>query len=492
MFILFILGLIPISGQNPYSVIDMDSFDCFIEKMKYADKCGDAALFAEVKNLCKNKYSPSMIKSAKTRDTQAYLARCYELGVVCKRFGYNFSKNNKKAYKYYKQSLGDKHFSPHNNDPWSVQVAYRMAVFLLNANGLEYEIKELTYEKIRSVAGWLILSDKNVDLKGKGYKPFYGYKPKAHLAARIISGEEGSYNSQPIVVYMYNDQAISKVLKHHPEVFQEAIKCYNIAADGGSPEVQMEYAAFLLKWSDYYGNGGYYYGEGYDDYYSEVVDYRGQGIYWYKMAAMQGFCPAIVNYVYYSIMRGGYNAQEIKTLLQHAADAGDVFAMYNLASICYSGKYGMKDIETAFKYALKGAEMNCIECASILAYFYEFGIGTNVNKQEAFKYYQQSADAGVYYSAYKTGEFYADEKYGHDMRKAFEYWEKTNGRVDEACGKLAYCYENGVGTIMDKSKAQYYRKLYKGRPHTTNFSILHYDVYLRSACKGDKLTLKIR
>ena len=44
---------------------------------------------------------------------------------------------------------------------------------------------------------------------------------------------------------------------------------------------------------------------------------------------------------------------------------------------------------------------------------------------------------------------------------------------------------------MDKAKAKYYRDRYKGEEHITYFSLAHYDIYLRSAIKGDKLTVKI-
>jgi TPR repeat protein len=71
-----------------------------------------------------------------------------------------------------------------------------------------------------------------------------------------------------------------------------------------------------------------------------------------------------------------------------------IMAAYNL-SICYANGQGVeKDEKEAFRYMKISADNNEARSMYYIGGYYEFGIGTEINKDLAMQYYHSSANLG--------------------------------------------------------------------------------------------------
>ncbi|UZO03605.1 uncharacterized protein OCT59_024009 [Rhizophagus irregularis] len=91
----------------------------------------------------------------------------------------------------------------------------------------------------------------------------------------------------------------------------------------------------------------------------------------------------------------------------------------------------------------------------LLGVFNHFGIEINVDKQNAFEFYQKAANTGHASGITSLGYCY---HYGFgtsiDYQKALELYQKTTS-LGNSWGiyNLGVCYNNGIGTITDNQKA---------------------------------------
>ncbi|RIB30117.1 kinase-like domain-containing protein [Gigaspora rosea] len=114
--------------------------------------------------------------------------------------------------------------------------------------------------------------------------------------------------------------------------------------------------------------------------------------------------------------------------------------MYKLG-YCY--EYGIgteKDENQAFKYYKKSADMNNPKGIYQVGYCYYLGIGVEIYKHKAFTYYLKSAEAGNSMGIWKTAICYF---YGIGVEKNFDKFLEWIKKQSEY-GKCAYCNYNNT------------------------------------------------
>jgi hypothetical protein len=116
--------------------------------------------------------------------------------------------------------------------------------------------------------------------------------------------------------------------------------------------------------------------------------------------------------------------------------------------------YWKGDYSQSLRY-LKDAAMGGNEQAmDWVGQFYQFGIGVDVNFEDAFKMYAAAADRGYANSMYRCGEFY-ERGLGvaKDYVRAYEYYEQAVTDAPDAKTAIGRLHENGLGVGQDMSEA---------------------------------------
>jgi TPR repeat protein len=90
----------------------------------------------------------------------------------------------------------------------------------------------------------------------------------------------------------------------------------------------------------------------------------------------------------------GGGPSEAFSLIQRAAEIGDVLAMANLSYLYRSGIGAIKDDLIAASWARRAAtkEQTTARCLNDLGYFHQLGFGVSQDKQEAARWYKLAAD----------------------------------------------------------------------------------------------------
>ncbi|CAG8589102.1 1871_t:CDS:2 [Ambispora leptoticha] len=105
---------------------------------------------------------------------------------------------------------------------------------------------------------------------------------------------------------------------------------------------------------------------------------------------------------------------------------------------------------------------------TLLAFMYGFGMGTEIDEREMFRYYLIAAEQGDPVAANQTGWcFYDGVGTRKDPENAFRWFQRSaNGGDAIGMNWLAHCYEKGVGVEADVNKAFnfYLTSAYGGEP----------------------------
>ncbi|CAG8643539.1 2343_t:CDS:1 [Ambispora leptoticha] len=104
-------------------------------------------------------------------------------------------------------------------------------------------------------------------------------------------------------------------------------------------------------------------------------------------------------------------------------------------------------IQSSHAFSILSKSSSIPRYATLLGFFYQYGIGTTQNEELAFQYYQSAADKGDSFSMIQVGWYY-DNASGNpvrrDAKKALEYYKKSveTGNHPQALCHLAYHEQN--------------------------------------------------
>lgn len=504
-----LLVLLPASAQK--KVIDMDSFKEYLKEYSQAQSNKDREKIAEIESGKGQVYARKTIKKRVIKswhhyyyedvEACAFLAAYYEADYYRKRRESDLAN----AVRYYEWAIK-------NGKEEVAQVKLHYARFLI-----EFERQSQSYVNVLVKAGALkkgyydhlqhkdvVYSDEelctNLVSKIAGLiqaSGDAGYDVGAYYWARISrgydvpGGDTSIYWPNTLRGWVVRWKCYSKKYYQkleqlgpadYPQRNEDVVKYYTIAASGGKPQYQMEFAEYLLRtrcsgwkaswasksydWPFIYDYKNHTVFDGHDFVFDEFGDSElwEQVEYWYLQAAKHEYAPAMVDLAFWMFYEMHTDADpmpysEIVYWLEKASNLGDPTAMYNLCVVKL-----LDDVRTitrqdsldAFYWARRGADSGDFKCQHLLGRYYYSGIGVRVDKKEALKWFKAAADKGSQGAAYMAGKLYADKTVGNDMALAVKYYESANA-ISEAYLDLAELYEKGNGVVMDKQKARKYR-----------------------------------
>jgi TPR repeat protein len=349
----------------------------------------------------------------------------YNLGLLYEN-GDGIEKNLKKAIYWYNKAAENG-----NED-----AQYNLGNCYRTGNGMEKDEKKAfeIYQKLAKQSyidaqfqlGYCY--DKGIGTKINKIKAIELYK---------IAAEKGHNVAQYNLGLLYkNGEGIEKNLK-------KAIYWYNKAAENGNEDAQYNLGNCYRT-----GNG------------MEKDEKKAFEIY--QKLAKQSYIDAQfqLGYCYDKGIGTKINKIIAIELYKIAAEKGHNVAKYNLG-LFYKNKKKLEEaIHRYNKVAVNGNE----DVQFQLGYYYDKGIGTEINKIKAFELYKIAAEKGHNVAQYNLGLLYENgEGIEKNLKKAIYWYNKAaeNGNED-AQYNLGNCYRTGNGMEKDEKKAfEIYQKLAK-------------------------------
>jgi TPR repeat protein/serine/threonine protein kinase len=229
-----------------------------------------------------------------------------------------------------------------------------------------------------------------------------------------------------------------------PEDVQEAIRMYKLAAEQG-------FAPAMNNLGDLYYHG------------TKVPRDDAEAIRWYRMAVQRGNASAANTLgVMYQNGRGlPKNDQEAATLYRQSAEKGHVLGRYNLAVMLRDGNgVGQNHAEAARWFRL-AADQGDMDAQANLGWMYREGLGVPQDYRESVRWYKMSADQGLAYALDSLGWMYQNGLgVQQDFTEAARLYRQAAEKGDgNAMNNLGRCYHNGWGVARDYAEAaKWYRQ----------------------------------
>lgn len=153
-----------------------------------------------------------------------------------------------------------------------------------------------------------------------------------------------------------------------------------------------------------------------------------------------------------------------------AITAGDVKAMYFLASCFYHARCGyQKNTLAAFNWYEQAAKLGHAASKVALADMYLTGTATTANPQKAIELLTEAADQGETHAQTALGLLYSQAKVvTQDYTKALHYLNKATESNDATAELfLGHLYQHGIAVNKDHTQAKlwYQRAKTHGHPH---------------------------
>lgn len=226
--------------------------------------------------------------------------------------------------------------------------------------------------------------------------------------------------------------------------YEEAVKCYQKAADLGHAEAQYNLGVCFS-----FGRG--------------VVQNDVEAVKWYQRAAKQGMAAAqdSLGVCYKNgrgVKRDGLAAAK---WLRNAAERGWARAQCNYGICFYFGEGVPQSYEDAVKWFAASAKQGYSAAQFMLAVCYESGDGVAQSYVEAVKWYRKAADQGYDDAQLNLGQLFAT---GHGVDRSYEEavkWYRLAAEQESARAQywLGHAYENGEGVPQSYDDAvKWYRK----------------------------------
>ena len=312
---------------------------------------------------------------------------------------------------------------------------YSLAVCYDNGDGIEKDKEKAFYwykqaaEQGYDVAQYsLAVCYDNGDGIGKDKeKAFYWYEQAA---------KQGRVEAQNQLAICYDK---GKGIEQDKE---KAIYWYEQSAKQG-----YDYAQYNLAYCYNIGNG--------------VKRNEEKAFYWYEQSAKQGRVEAQNQLaVCYDKGKGiEENKEKAFYWYEQSAKQGYGLGQLNLA-ICYDIGNGVEqDKEKAFYWYEQSAKQGYAEAQNQLAICYDCGNGIGEDKEEAIYWYTQSANQGFAWAQYNLAMKYKDSVATNELNKRKKLLQLSAEQdIRDAQYELALCYEYGKGTNKNEKKAFYWMK----------------------------------
>lgn len=199
-----------------------------------------------------------------------------------------------------------------------------------------------------------------------------------------------------------------------------------------------------------------------------LQDYDDQAYMWYKLAAKLNNPTAIYwvgNYLYIGEVVE-QNLQGVFDAYKRAADLGNADASNNLGDMYLKGEFVEQNDTEAFYLFHKAARAGVAESMYTMGYLYANGRGTEKNIELSAYWYEQSALHGDVFAINKMGH----QAFEKDQGEKALFWYLQAAELQDVEGEynVGFCYESGIGTVIDLKKAKYW--------------------YHRAALQGDELS----
>ena len=131
------------------------------------------------------------------------------------------------------------------------------------------------------------------------------------------------------------------------------------------------------------------------------------------------------------------NRKESAKYFKMAADNGDVFAMYQYSKKVHIDDGVKKDLNEQFKYLKMAADKENLEEMFSYAVLLDKWIETNVNKQQAAKFYKNSADKGLDHAIMRYAEMaLSGDGIPKDIDEGLRYLKMASEKVNISVLKL--------------------------------------------------------
>ena len=391
LFSIFLSGTI--SAQQ--NIIDMEAFQSYMAELQDAEENNDKNKIAELQQKYPQYERKKIKKEAKTnQEACAYLAGYYEYDYRKKMK----SKDLTKAANLYQIALYNRH-----DNPRFAQVAWSYACFLLKYREHHDELRRTKYSHTivnkdynRATGKDYILSYNQ--FKDRVYWELYsyinaaannGYKPAQYARLRIFrcfdfpyyyNGKENTTSGSDILWQLSYSDEIKRRIHNAKETCtrnDRVVEYYKELATNGTPEIQLEFAHYLLQtrifsWSsdafELNGKPFYYKSSGVLDTYFNVVqdEFSDEDIeemisYWFLKAAKQGNFYGMMNTaycMYYQLApyNDSLHVNEIIYWLNQATSGGEISAYYALSVICMNERFKEKKSYKIFENKKKAVE----------------------------------------------------------------------------------------------------------------------------------------
>lgn len=271
-----------------------------------------------------------------------------------------------------------------------------------------------------------------------GIASCYGQtNPPQDLVEKAMAGDRSSQNSLGLFYLQNGDK-------------KQAVSWWEKAANQNYAGACVNLGSFYLEEKSQ--EAKYWYMKGAE--LNDPMAYRGLGIYydkiendtyaslrWLKKGANAGDINSQRILGYWYFRQGDF--QEAISFFTPAVEKGDKLSMKGIADSYYNSK----DYKNALFWYNERAIQGDLESQCQLSYMYTYGLGTDINHEEARYWLKRSADGGYLQAQMNLALFYSRGSIGLEQsdEKAFEWFKKAadQGHPDGLNNVGVHYFNNG-------------------------------------------------
>jgi len=151
--------------------------------------------------------------------------------------------------------------------------------------------------------------------------------------------------------------------------------------------------------------------------------------------------------------------EEMMKRIKKRAEDGDAEAIYNLGCYHNQGDYGFpQDYDKALECWHRAAELSYVKAYLNIGYFYEMGLGVEVDRKKAENYYELAAIGGNVTARFNLAIIEA--RAGNFKRALKHHMIAIKGGEEDSLKSIQLLYEDGYATKEDYMKALQLYQMY--------------------------------